>query len=395
MPLTLAQINQLIDDSIKDSPARNIKPLTVRTLLKALMAWAPEAALSAWFKLGTSTPSLNATDTVYHTGKVIVGSNTDDTSNAALQVNGNLRARNGITAHTNSTAVGVAMAALPFGTQAALQVMGNQANMAAFLEFHVQGLRIDQIGVDIDGRFKFHPWSSAATYEVILDAYNAMIRANNAIQNRKFVVYDEFGNEHQFMGLGVNSGLMRYQVPFTTNDHVFFAGTSAASSTELMRIKGNGSVGIGIGPNPKNGLELGRGWLSVVSNCGNSTPGSGQGISLGWNYSAGGGESNLVWGTGTIPTAWLGFSTWDGTTFTERMRLSASGDLQVNGSITAGSTTSAKDVTSYGTFKSYYGAVLRALRFGGAVTSSSLTLKTTQYVNLEIDGTTYKVALVN
>ncbi len=64
--------------------------------------------------------------------------------------------------------------------------------------------------------------------------------------NRRIILYEYANNDHQFLGLGVNTNLFRFQVDFTATDYGFFAGTSPTTSTELMRIKGNGNVGIGI-----------------------------------------------------------------------------------------------------------------------------------------------------
>ena len=74
---------------------------------------------------------------------------------------------------------------------------------------------------------------------------NAPLQFANAVVNRKVVLWEGANNDHQFYGLGVNSGILRYQVDATVADHVFYAGSSATASNELMRIRGNGNVGIG------------------------------------------------------------------------------------------------------------------------------------------------------
>jgi hypothetical protein len=48
--------------------------------------------------------------------------------------------------------------------------------------------------------------------------------------------------DHRFNGLGKASSMMLYQVNATTDDHVFYAATSASASNELFRIKGTGAV---------------------------------------------------------------------------------------------------------------------------------------------------------
>lgn len=62
--------------------------------------------------------------------------------------------------------------------------------------------------------------------------------------NRKAVLYDAAvpPNSHQFYGLGVNGGTLRYQVDQTSSNHVFYAGTSTTQSNELLRILGTGGV---------------------------------------------------------------------------------------------------------------------------------------------------------
>lgn len=74
---------------------------------------------------------------------------------------------------------------------------------------------------------------------------HALLQLGNTIGNRKIVIYEGVNNDHQFYGFGINVNTLRYQVDAISSNHVFYAGTSAASSTELMRIQGNGRVGIG------------------------------------------------------------------------------------------------------------------------------------------------------
>jgi hypothetical protein len=53
------------------------------------------------------------------------------------------------------------------------------------------------------------------------------------------------------------------------------------------------------------------------------------GLTIGWNKSSGGGESNIVYGIGAGSNPGLAFSTSDGTTVTERMRIDSDGNLLV------------------------------------------------------------------
>jgi N-acetylneuraminic acid mutarotase len=76
-------------------------------------------------------------------------------------------------------------------------------------------------------------------------APNASLQFANLIQNKKIVLYEDANNDHQYYGLGINASTLRYQVDNTASSHVFYAATGASSSSELMRIRGNGTVGIG------------------------------------------------------------------------------------------------------------------------------------------------------
>lgn len=87
---------------------------------------------------------------------------------------------------------------------------------------------------------------------------NAPLQFPNNLVNRKIVLWESSNNDHQFYGLGINSFTLRYQVSNTADNHVFYAATSASTSNELMRISGNGNVGIGINL-PLASLEVARG----------------------------------------------------------------------------------------------------------------------------------------
>ena len=75
---------------------------------------------------------------------------------------------------------------------------------------------------------------------------NAPLQFAQTAANRKIVLYESANNDHQYYGLGINSDILRYQVAVATDNHVFYAGTSSTTSNELMRIQGNGRVGIGM-----------------------------------------------------------------------------------------------------------------------------------------------------
>lgn len=84
---------------------------------------------------------------------------------------------------------------------------------------------------------------------------NALLQFPNNTLNRKIVLWESANNDNQFYGLGINGGVFRYQVGDVGDNHVFYAGAGSAASNELMRIKGNGNVGIGTN-NPTERLHV-------------------------------------------------------------------------------------------------------------------------------------------
>ncbi len=80
------------------------------------------------------------------------------------------------------------------------------------------------------------------------------VQWNQTLTNRKIVLFDaapafpfsitDFGNDHEFYGLGVQSFEQRYQVG-PLGRHVFAAAVNDSSSTEIMRMNHNRTVSIG------------------------------------------------------------------------------------------------------------------------------------------------------
>lgn len=78
---------------------------------------------------------------------------------------------------------------------------------------------------------------------------NAPLQFSNDEANRKIVLFEFADNDHQFVGLGRGAGgELRYQVYTTGTDHAWYAGTSSTTSNELMRLTGEGKLGIGGAP---------------------------------------------------------------------------------------------------------------------------------------------------
>ena len=118
-----------------------------------------------------------------------------------------------------------------------------------FPDYNVSSIndRIFQIGNGIDGaRSNAITVLRNANIGIGNSSPHAPLQLATTFANRKIVLYEVADNDHQFEGFGMNAGILRYQVNQTGDDHVFYAGTSPTTSNELMRIKGNGNVGIGI-----------------------------------------------------------------------------------------------------------------------------------------------------
>lgn len=137
--------------------------------------------------------------------------------------------------------------------------------------------------------------------------------AEDVLSNRKLVFYDITGNTHQFIGWGLNAATLRYQVDVPTTDHVFYAGTSPTTSNELMRIRGNGNVGIAT-PTPTERLDVAGNLRFSGALMPNNLPGTagqvltsaGPGVAPTWQPAGGGwgltGNAGTVDGTNFIGT---------------------------------------------------------------------------------------------
>ena len=74
---------------------------------------------------------------------------------------------------------------------------------------------------------------------------NAPLQFPATLSSRKIVLYEVSNNDHQVYGFGIDSGTLRYQVANSSANHIFYAGATSSSSTELMRVTGTGNVGMG------------------------------------------------------------------------------------------------------------------------------------------------------
>jgi len=123
-----------------------------------------------------------------------------------------------------------------------------------------------------------------------------------------------------------------------------YATLFATNNTERMRIDSSGRLLLGTTSALSNSLAtFGNntgspvGWgFATLQNSGGITPPTSAGLSIGWNFSNGGGENNIVYGTSAGATPALAFSSYNGTTTAERMRIDSSGNFFVNATAQSG-----------------------------------------------------------
>jgi hypothetical protein len=85
---------------------------------------------------------------------------------------------------------------------------------------------------------------------------NAPLQFSNTFENKKIVLYSLTTDDHQFLGLGTGFNTFRFQVESQIFDYVFYAGNINNTSTELVRIRGNGNVGIKSTTGPNAPLQF-------------------------------------------------------------------------------------------------------------------------------------------
>jgi microcystin-dependent protein len=143
-------------------------------------------------------------------------------------------------------------------------------------------------------------------------------------KNKKILLYDiNLNNQHQFTGFGSSSTELRYQLYSSSVDHVFYSAVNDTSSKELLRIKGNGRVGIGTSdPLGKTSIFVDQDiWgLNLVSTL---STGKGSGILL--TNNSNGGRSFAIYSKGNQKLSFTDIAS----TNTEFLTLDQNGSLEL------------------------------------------------------------------
>jgi hypothetical protein len=91
--------------------------------------------------------------------------------------------------------------------------------------------------------------TSQTFFQFQLNTDSGIYCSVNTKDNKKLVLYDTeiTPNQNQFYGFGIDtvSDDLRYQISSQSVSHVFYSGIDSTTSQELLRIQGDGNIGIG------------------------------------------------------------------------------------------------------------------------------------------------------
>lgn len=101
------------------------------------------------------------------------------------------------------------------------------------------------LGTNVDGtRQSVVTWTNAGNVGIGAPTPASRLSITPSAVEPKITLWDG-GNTTTHYGFGVSGGQLNYHVDISNSSHVFYAGGKNGNGTELMRIKGNGRVGIG------------------------------------------------------------------------------------------------------------------------------------------------------
>jgi hypothetical protein len=97
--------------------------------------------------------------------------------------------------------------------------------------------------------------SSAGNVGIGTTTPNSPLQFPNTVNRRQITLWESANDTYQYYGFGLLAGTLVYNVPSTAANHIFYAATSSSAANELMRIQGNGNIGIN-NASPSGKLEV-------------------------------------------------------------------------------------------------------------------------------------------
>ena len=196
------------------------------------------------------------------------------------------------------------------------------------------------IGASTAGTGAFTTLSASSTFTLSGGTANGVLYLNGskAVTSGTALVFD--GTNFSTTGSATATALIPSGSTVPTNGMFLPAANTVAwstNTTERMRIDSSGNLLVGTttsgGAQATFGNSSAAGanrWAAVFgTNSGSAGTPSSFGLTIGWNYSIGGGENNIIYGTSAGSATGLAFSSYNGTTVTERMRIDSSGNVGI------------------------------------------------------------------
>lgn len=143
---------------------------------------------------------------------------------------------------------------------------------------------------------------------------HAALQFGNVVTNRRIVLYETANNDHQYFGMGINAAIYRFQIDGSGSNFVWYAGASASSSNELMRLDGNANLSL-TSSQPSNHIYVNNTSPASFANDIFFLNNGAFGVAFGLNNAA---NEAYVWAYGSTALKF-------GTGATERLRITPTG----------------------------------------------------------------------